>query len=440
MDSSAQPIRSTILTNGPASNRVNIVLLSEGYQAHQLGKFLVDATNAVNHLLSAPPYQEYGSYFNAFAISVASTNSGSDHPNQGVLKDTYFNSSYDSFGVSSVITIPPNDRDPDYSHGQGKVDALLQALAPEEDLVILLVNDLQYGGSGGTIMISSVHVSAREIVLHESGHTLADLTDEYPDPFPGYVPTERPNATMETNRAQIKWRLWIDDATPIPTPENPAYANAVGLFEGAQYQATGWYRPRLDCKMRSLGVPFCEVCSEALVKSIYQGLQSIEGFTPAATNLSISSDQVFSVATLRPTTHELSVQWFTNGTPVSGATNFTFVLSANTLGNGDHVLRAQVRDLTPLVRHDPENLLSNAVTWRLDVRLNDLRLVSPEWLAGGSFGFCVMGAAPQGVVVESSVDLASWMPLSTNFLVGGRVCVTNTGTSSRRFYRAIARP
>src|SRR5947207_1726602 len=89
----AQAVRTTILTNGASANRINLVVLSEGYQTNQLGKFLVDATNAVNHLLSAPPYLEYRSYFNAFAIAIASTNSGSDHPSQGVLKNTYFNSS-----------------------------------------------------------------------------------------------------------------------------------------------------------------------------------------------------------------------------------------------------------------------------------------------------------------------------------------------------------
>src|SRR6185503_13530165 len=103
----------------------------------------------------------------------------------------------------------PNDRDADYSHGQGKVDALLQSLMPEYDLAILLVNDLEYGGSGGSILVSSVNVSAREIVAHESGHAFAGLTDEYPDPFPGYTPSEKPNATSQTNRSQIKWRLWI---------------------------------------------------------------------------------------------------------------------------------------------------------------------------------------------------------------------------------------
>ena len=88
----AQPSMQTILTNGPVSNRLNIVVLSEGYTSSQLAQFFVDATNAVNAVLSHSPYQEYRSYFNAFAIKVASNQSGSDHPASGVTKDTYFNS------------------------------------------------------------------------------------------------------------------------------------------------------------------------------------------------------------------------------------------------------------------------------------------------------------------------------------------------------------
>ena len=122
-DAVAQPTMQTILTNGPASNRLNIVILAEGYTSNQLVRFLVDATNAVNTLLSHPPYQEYRNYFNAFAIKVASLESGSDHPASSDNRDTYFNSTYDPYG-DYLITIPSD------SSGQGKIDTLLQTFMP----------------------------------------------------------------------------------------------------------------------------------------------------------------------------------------------------------------------------------------------------------------------------------------------------------------------
>jgi hypothetical protein len=176
----------TILTNGPVSNRLNIVVLSEGYTSNQLAQFAVDATNAVNALLSHPPYQEYRSYFNAFAIKVASNESGSDHPADPLYHDTYFNSSYDPVS-DRLITIPPNFADSNYSHGQGKVDALLQTNMPNCHLPILLVNDITDGGSDGfnKTAITSIGYELPEILTHETGHVLANLGDEYTTPYPG---------------------------------------------------------------------------------------------------------------------------------------------------------------------------------------------------------------------------------------------------------------
>jgi hypothetical protein len=442
----AQAVRSTIITNGPAANRINLVVLSEGYQTNQLGKFLIDATNEVNNLLSTPPYQEYRSYFNAFAISIASVDSGSDHPSAGVFKNTYFNSSYDTFGLSELLTIPPNDRDANYNNGEGKVINLLTNLVPEYDLVMLLVNDLQYGGSGGSILISSLHVDSAEIVRHESGHAFAGLADEYGDPFPGSVPVEKPNATAQTNRTLVKWNAWILPTTPLPTPEDPTNAQVVGLFEGAEYQFTGWYRPRLDCKMRTLGVPFCEICSEAFVKSFYSDIRPIDTFSPVSTNLNVTGAQPisFSITPLQPTTHDLYIQWYTNNVASNGETNTNFQLPANSLGTGTHTVRAVVYDPTALVRTDPANLLRATNTWSVTVNAAStlLSLIEPLWLTNNRFRLTVTGSAPQGFVIQASSNLINWVALSTNTLTGNRFDYTNFSQTNmvKRFYRAYTPP
>jgi hypothetical protein len=441
----AQPSMQTILTNGPVSNRLNIVVLSEGYTSSQLAQFLVDATNAVNALLSHPPYQEYESYFNAFAIQVASNESGSDHPASGVFHDTYFNSTYDLVS-DYLITIPAG------SAGQGKVDALLQTFMPNCQLPILLVNDPTAGGSDGfyRTAIASTAVLPYEmpplppyILTHETGHVLANLGDEYTTPYPGFPDTEDPNTTQQTNRLLIKWKAWISTNTPIPTP-NTVGDGVVGLFEGAHYHTTNWYRPELNCAMGNLGVPFCSVCNEALVLAIYQRVRPVDGFSPASTSLSLSTMQAvaFSLAVLQPATHNLSVQWFTNGVPPAGATNLSLTLLPQSLAHGTNWVSAVVKDNTSLVRNDPTNLLSQTVAWTVNVSLPELRLDSPLWLPGEGFVFRVAGYAPLGVVIQSSTNLLTWVPLSTNFLVGGQLWRTNSAASnpSRTFYRAVAAP
>ena len=315
---------------------------------------------------------------------------------------------------------------------------------PEHDLVLLLVNDPVYGGSGGVLLVSSLHIDSAEIVRHESGHTFGSLADEYTNAAPGFVAIEKPNATTQTNRAVTRWGAWIDAATPIPTPQSPPYALAVGLFEGAEYQTTGWYRPKLDCKMNHLYTDFCEVCAEQLVKSAYQLIDPIDSFSPSSTNLVVTSPQpvVFSLAPLLPSTHNLALQWFEDGTAVPGATYSTFSFQPQLLPNGSHLLRAQVRDTTSLVRIDPANLLSNSIAWTINVSLSQMTLVSPGMLPNGSFVFTVTGTAPRGFVIQASTNLLGWVSLSTNSLVGGQYHATNTDPLSfpRRLYRAQAVP
>ena len=445
----AQPSMQTILTNGPISNRLNIVVLSEGYTSSQLAQFAVDATNAVNVLLSHSPYQEYRSYFNAFAIKVASNRSGSSHAAY-VTNDTYFNSIYD-YG-NYVITIPPDFADANYSHGQGKVDALLLTFMPNCQLSVLLVNDPTDGGSDGFLktaiasiggLMAEQSMGQPGILTHETGHVLANLGDEYTDPYPGFPDTEEPNTTQQTNRTLIKWNAWISTNTPIPTPTTVG-DGVVGLFQGAHYHTTGWYRPQLNCVMGSLGVPFCAVCSEALVLSIYQRVRPVDGFSPASTNLSVTKTQpvAFSLALLQPATHNLNVQWFTNGVPQAGGTNLSFTLLPQSLPNGSNWVSAVVKDNTPLVRHDPTNLLSQTVTWGVNVNIPQLRLDSPVRLPGGKFAFRVAGNAPQGFSIWGATNLSSWVSLSTNSLVGGQFWYTNSSTPTfpRRFFRAVTPP
>ena len=141
----------TLTANGTAAKRLNIVFLAEGYTSSQFGTFLTNATNTANFFLSTAPFAEYASYFNCYAIAVASAQSGSDHPGWPQFVNTYFNSSYD-LSWDTLITIPAD------ASGQGKVDALLNTFMPAANLAVLLVNDLNPGGSdgGGRTAISAI--------------------------------------------------------------------------------------------------------------------------------------------------------------------------------------------------------------------------------------------------------------------------------------------
>jgi hypothetical protein len=443
-DASAQTLF-PILSNGPPAQRLNILVLSEGYNQSALAQFQVDATNLINGFLAAEPYNEYRQYFNAFGLAVASAESGSDHPSRSEFHDTYFNSTYDSYGIAQFLSIPPNNYDADPAHGQGKIAALVSNHFPNAHLSILLVNDIEYGGGGGALLVASRHPSSRYLTLHESGHTLAGLGDEYSDPLPGYPDTEEPNTTRETRRDFIKWRAWIADPTPLPTPPTALYANVIGLFEGAHYQTTGWFRPKLDCRMRTVTTSFCEVCAEALVKAIYQRVRPIETCAPAATNLFIDRAQglTFSLASLRPATHALTMRWFTNGIAVLNATGTNLTLATAALGNGVHTVRAEARDATALVRNDPDNLLTDLQSWVVTINIipAELRWGLPALAPNRQqISLSITGIAPAGVVIQTSANLSNWTSLATNFLTAGRFDFAVTNDFRQKFYRCLALP
>jgi hypothetical protein len=358
-----------IVDNGPREHRLNIVVLGDGYTAGQEALFNGHAANLSSYYFTVSPFDSYAGYYNVFTIFVASNESGSDHPSTGWYRDTYFSSTYDSYGITRLITIPPNDHNPSYAAGQGRVDALLAEHVPEYDLVLLIVNDWQYGGSGGMVAITSINSSAPEIAMHELGHSFGDLADEYEDYTPGYSGHEAPNATAETNRDFVRWADWILESTPIPTPENTGYSDVVGLFEGAVYEHFDWYRPKLNCKMRALNAPFCEVCSQELILEQYRWISPVEAFYPSSSMLFAWETDTLacSLTTMEPGGHSLTVEWYVDGLPIPGVTGPIVDIPATDIGYGSRQLEARVHDATPLVRTDAAMRTWDFVFWTVNV-------------------------------------------------------------------------
>ena len=69
-----------VVISGETDKRINIVFMSEGYTISEIGQFNQDVQNVITDLFNTTPYAEYESYFNVFAIEVASNESGTDHP------------------------------------------------------------------------------------------------------------------------------------------------------------------------------------------------------------------------------------------------------------------------------------------------------------------------------------------------------------------------
>jgi hypothetical protein len=266
-----------IFGSAPRNRAFNVVLLAEGFTAAQQSNFNDACTAFVNAFRATPPFDELSPAINVFRVNVSSTDSGADDPaaagGTGATARTYFDATFGGNNIRRLLVA-------------NTTTALQVATAqvPEFTVVLIVVNSTIYGGSGGTVGTYSLAGGATEIAIHEIGHTAFGLADEYPyyaggnetghDHHPATEPSE-PNVTINTNRNTLKWRWAVAAATAVPTMTNPdcaqvdtrpstVAAGTVGLFEGAHYYHCGAYRPEYNCKMQTLGVPFCRICRQVI--------------------------------------------------------------------------------------------------------------------------------------------------------------------------------
>lgn len=255
-----------ILENGDPAQKVDIVILGDGYTSNEMEKLRKDADKIKSYFLNCSPFKEYKENFNFWLVESISEESGTDIPGKGIYKNTILNSSFYTFNVDRYLmtTDIKTVRD-------------LAGYVPY-DQIFIIVNTDKYGGGGiyNYYSLTSIDNSYVDYVtVHEFGHGFASLADEY---YTSEVATEdyydlkvepyEPNITTLVDFGS-KWAPLVDEDTPIPTPADEKYKNKVGAFEGGGYVAKGVYRPMLDCTMKSIKYNyFCKVCSNAIIEMI----------------------------------------------------------------------------------------------------------------------------------------------------------------------------
>jgi hypothetical protein len=263
-----------IVDHGAAADRWNLVILAEGFQEAELPQFHTAAAAFAEKLFTTPPFDELWCAVNVWRVDVASTDSGADDPAcsdgtpaAGTTAATFFDATFCFNNLGRLLF--------------GNETLALQTAAaavPEVDATVIIVNSTKYGGAGGGAAWFSLDPQASEIGVHELGHSAFRLQDEYADANNQWTdpePLEPANVTTITDRATTKWAHLIDAATPLPTQSNPDCSTentaaspvpvgTVGLFEGGARARCGIYRPEHNCRMRTLGQPFCAVCKERI--------------------------------------------------------------------------------------------------------------------------------------------------------------------------------
>jgi hypothetical protein len=301
-----------IFESGPPTQKVDLLLLAEGYTTAEMEKFHADAKRLTEALFAYEPFKSRRRDFNVRGIDVAAAEGGISRPHAGIFRRSPLAAHYSTFDSERYVLTYDNRTLRDVA-----------SAAPYEFLVIL-VNERTYGGGGiygDQTTVAASNAYSVYLFVHEFGHHFGGLGDEYytsdvayetgatvkPEPW-------EPNLTAMHNVKVLKWRDLVEAGTPLPTPwekeafekENIAaqalrrklraenapeeqmealfkkqqaeetkllssmkFFGKVGAFEGAGYEVKGLYRPEADCIMFSRNeVGFCRVCQRGIHRVI----------------------------------------------------------------------------------------------------------------------------------------------------------------------------
>ena len=304
----------TLFSSGPPSEKVDLLVLGEGYTEDEGEKFRADTTRLTDALFEEEPFLSRKNDFNVWAIHLPSSESGVSRPRAGQFRRTPLSAEYNIFDSERYLLTYDN---------RALRDA---ASAAPYEFIEILVNEEQYGG-GGIFNFQATAAAdtgfAEYVFIHEFGHHFAGLADEYytsdvayetgaayhPEPW-------EPNVTALHDPDNVKWGDLVEPDTPLPTPwdkeafeagstaaqrerrglreagapetemdrlftaqmeretallASMPHSGKVGAFEGASYEPTGLYRSEVDCIMFTRNpVGFCRVCQRAISRVIDQ--------------------------------------------------------------------------------------------------------------------------------------------------------------------------
>lgn len=237
----------------PDEDAFVLLMFGDGFTADEQQNFYKNAVKISDYIMETSPWDEFQDTVKIYVYGTVSNESGARADKAETqaeadadTRDTYFGTSFWTGGMQRLLSVG--------SEGQKKVNALKEENCPYADYSVIIVNSDTYGGSGGDICVASLNSSSLEMMLHELGHTVADLADEY---WAGKsYAAESANMTQESDPEKVRWARFVGK-------------NGVGVYKYDQSETTDWYRPSENCKMEFLSKnsPFCEVCKETLRKA-----------------------------------------------------------------------------------------------------------------------------------------------------------------------------
>ncbi|WP_328321249.1 M64 family metallopeptidase [Kribbella sp. NBC_00382] len=335
---------------GPASSRFNLVVMGDGYTAGELPKFREQVDKHLNVLWSIEPFKTYRNYINVYAVEIPSPESGVDcDPSlTSPMVDTPLQMGFwggcDPDSVQRLLTVSDS--------AARKYANLVPGTTASNRQILAIGNSDTYGGAGGAYATASGGNALSALITpHELGHSLGGLQDEYDyyargergapwsDPEPTSI-----HHTLLTEKQMInrerKWFRWLGEPSES--------GGLIGRYESGMYAGSGIWRPSKHSMMKVLGYYFDQVARERMTQRISARATLIQSSTPAGP---VTPTQLVWLQTLHPATHELTVSWLLDDTPLPTGNQRFVDLSSLSLTPGPHTLTAKIVDPTDFVRN-----------------------------------------------------------------------------------------
>jgi hypothetical protein len=334
---------------GPPENRVNYVIVGDGYDESDLESTYVEHLQRMlddRFTSEREPYLRYRRFVNICALEVPSVQSG--------VRDAPGDTAFDGYGNDETRLGYIND---------SKVYEAIGARLPpdiEMDWTAVVLNGDRWWNSGGRIMVwSGGHPDAPGAAMHEGGHSFQRLADEYGGncTFSGSESRMRINVTMDPVDTAGKWSHWLDFVQEPGT-------GLQSTFEGAQYCDRGAWRPSQDSVMNSLwrSPAFNSISLEQAVRIIYE---MVEPFDVAlSTPEGPTTELVLEARVVDP--EVLQVDWSVDGELVAEDHGYLLDVMQLGLDSGEHTVQAHAHDDTEWVRGE-RDALEQTLQWTVQV-------------------------------------------------------------------------
>ncbi|WP_030669468.1 M64 family metallopeptidase [Streptomyces sp. NRRL B-1347] len=351
-----------IVQNGPVGTKADVVFIGDGYTAAQQEDFHADVRTKWAEVSKVEPYASYKNLFNVWAVDAHSRQSGvSGDPSSDVRKDTALGSGFYCDGIERLLCIDTN-----------KVESYARKAA-DPDVVIVLANSTKYGGAGynditspsgydGIATGSSDNAKSSQVVVHELGHSLGKLADEYwYDEYgtytgaePAWLNSSKLTAAQLTAQKK-KWYRWIGQASPD--------GGTVGAYEGGNYYPRGLYRPTDNSIMRTLGQEFNLPGREAMIAGFHRHGSVVTSTTPTGSEVRRKQRVAVEAG------DGVRLRWYVDGRRAKEVKDARSV-TPRSLGvpadGRPHTISVRAKDTTKAVR-DPalRKLLTGELTWKV---------------------------------------------------------------------------